>query len=296
MQSDESEPEHHGQSKRLSSGGDNPEDGYHSNTGNFSSDSDNSDGRHNTPVKKPAQPISKSQSPRKYRRTMAVKEYEEDLGPKLAELLLECRFYLLRYFTNEFSDSLIQRIFPDLESPSHLYDNVYRKVLSYCKNWKSVTMDAAIQHAEEMITLDAAGDHVLAHSDTDEAIGLFFAGRFSPENFTTVFPWLHKYLDVRRSSDLGRFYFKNVYANLMAQTVQHLRWLENGKIGDEYDRVALMHTFNGLGMDDIWKDLRARDFARLRPNTTTRRSKKPAPPPRAPRFVLYGKPPQRVTE
>ncbi|KAI9879078.1 MAG: hypothetical protein M1830_009662 [Pleopsidium flavum] len=166
--------------------------------------------RNNSPSGEPAQRVSQDQSPRKYRKTVHIRDYDEDMGPRLAEIILECRFYLLRYFTNRFSDALIRWTFGSkIKTTDHIYDVVYRRILSYCKNWKSVTLEAAVNHAHEMIKLDAADDQVLTHSTTDESIGSFFATRFSPENFTTVFPWLHKYLDVRRSSEFARFYFKS---------------------------------------------------------------------------------------
>lgn len=82
---------------------------------------------------------------RQYKKGVVDHGSEEELAAQLAEILLQSRFMFLRHFHNRFADGLIRAVFEkDISETSHLYDCVYRRILGYCKNWKHLSVKAAM--------------------------------------------------------------------------------------------------------------------------------------------------------
>ncbi|MCJ1338082.1 hypothetical protein MMC09_003367 [Bachmanniomyces sp. S44760] len=109
---------------------------------------------------------------------------------------------------------------------------------------------------------DDENEKCLQHLNDKSSLGLYFFKRFTPENFTQVFYWLHKVLDVKTSSVNGTKFMKNAYANLMAATVLHVRWELNGKCGDKNNHKAFLKSFNNLAVNEKFDKISLKDFAR----------------------------------
>ena len=59
----------------------------------------------------------------------------------------------------------------------------------------------------------------------------YFAKRFTADNFFRVFFCVEGFLDVEASPDLGKWYLRNIYANLMMRMKLHLDWARDGEKG-----------------------------------------------------------------
>ena len=71
----------------------------------------------------------------------------------------------------------------------------------------------------------------------------------------------------------------------MAEMTQYIRWQEDGKVGDEHDRTALMQVFDDLGTREEWSEVDVNCFKRRRRNESKRTLTKRKGPSRV---VIYG--------
>ena len=167
----------------------------------------------------------KSQAPQTYWRHVKSLIYNEKIVSKLTQLQLKSWYHFLIYFFNKFSDSLIWKIYDNIEQTLHTYDVAFWRIQGYCKNWKMnalkqaevslffkswVYTNLALQiHAQEMLMIDDADEKALTHLIINESIRQHFYSKFSSENFTEIFTWLHKYLDIKWSTVLEVAYMKS---------------------------------------------------------------------------------------
>ncbi|MCJ1367481.1 hypothetical protein MMC16_006614 [Acarospora aff. strigata] len=208
--------------------------------------------------------VRQSRTPKKRQRHVRNTEYEDDVLPILAELQLQLRFYYLLCFSNKCCDSVIREVYGQaIDETSKPYDLARLRVLEICKKWKNKGIDKMIDHVESVILIEANGKRNLYHCSTDRAIAQFFYNYYSPANFAYVFQFMHKCVDLAKSTPTAEFFCRNIYANLAAQCVLHVCWRENGCVGVEHNKMAINKFWDTMVQADCFSNIDPLDFTRI---------------------------------
>lgn len=93
-------------------------------------------------------------------------------------------------------------------------------------------MKTAIQDASDLLEVYLSMEDLVAH----------FQELYTPENFLEAFGFIHHYIDIKKSTDFGRFYLEEVYTHYCAKTKLFLDWQSDPERGVEspYTKTRLV--------------------------------------------------------
>lgn len=156
--------------------------------------------------------------------------WENDLSSKLQKLQFKTQFTFLQFFSNWFYHDLILLIHrSEIKTISVKYTVMKIKILNNCKNWKKNSINNIIVsenllslsehsnsvlqwHVQNVIKIDDADIRELTHIITDVDVVNYFLHHYSSVNFTAVFQFLQKYLNLKRSSEMMNYYCKSEFS------------------------------------------------------------------------------------
>lgn len=156
------------------------------------------------------------------------------------------------------------------------------------------------EHVEEVRTIDSgeSGSRVLEGIESTSSTGLakWYHKTFSKEKFFTVFYFMNSILDYDKSSRLGKWYCRELYAILCTRVHLHINWKK-----DEYrhyyrnSRNEVMDFMKGMIVKcEAFANIEKRHFKEL-PGKLAKQKKVPRVPILVPtfgdRFHITSQPP-----
>ncbi|SLM39542.1 hypothetical protein LPUS_10111 [Lasallia pustulata] len=112
--------------------------------------------------------------------------------------------------------------------------------------------------------------------DTNTLLHAVFTKTFNASTFLHVWNYMDQYVDVDGSSELGKYFMKNIYVNLAMEVKRYLNVLESR--GPEADaRKKLLAFYDCIPIANIFKDVDKSDFKELENRSRGQRRKMKQP-------------------
>jgi hypothetical protein len=104
-----------------------------------------------------------------------------------------------------------------------------------------------------------------------------FQDLYTPENFLQAFGFIHHYIDIKKSTDLGRFYLEEIYTHYCAKAKLFLDWQSDPEreVESPYTKERLVEFTESFPMIADFDRLERADFHEL---TTKRIHNRPDKP------------------
>ncbi|KZZ97145.1 hypothetical protein AAP_00788 [Ascosphaera apis ARSEF 7405] len=158
------------------------------------------------------------------------------------------RWHYFFTFSNDKIRAFIHRTFPDTKEDYETGDSYERALRGATREWKYETLKRMKNFvAREMRNQETAPGLGLACIDAYDHLHRYFTSTFDEDNFYEVFYWLKGVMDLERSSELGRWYAKEIFSNLATKCKIYLSKVERGdKDATSYwDEIKLFWASQG---------------------------------------------------
>ncbi|KAI9749067.1 MAG: hypothetical protein M4579_007018 [Chaenotheca gracillima] len=198
-------------------------------------------------------------------------ESSEELQMQADKLNRKTRWLMLLYLNNVHHDKVIKQVFSPAPDPdSVLYRTARTTIFNTVKAYKHDTVENMITHVKKC--KGAVEEyHVLRTSQDIPTLNNFFRSTFSKENFLHVFHFMQGYMEVDKSSDLGKYYLTNIYANLATQCKLLVDKMEKGENGIKDFRHQLLEFFDVMATRKEFDSVTKAEFVEIFKRSARRR-------------------------
>ncbi|KAI9746854.1 MAG: tRNA-splicing endonuclease subunit sen54 [Chaenotheca gracillima] len=186
------------------------------------------------------------------------------------------RWMMLLYLNNVHYEKVIFQVF-DTKSPhpdSLLYRQTRTTIMNSVKAYKHETIKNMLAHVGKLKSMQGAQGGLLRSSSDVGVLNEFFCETFNKENFLNVFHFMNGYLDVDNSSDLGKYYLRNIYANLAAQCKLLSDRMEKNEPGIRDLREEIGAFFDSMPTKSEFDGVSKAEFAEIFQRSARRRPQK----------------------
>jgi hypothetical protein len=96
-----------------------------------------------------------------------------------------------------------------------------------------------------------------------KSLTTFYIRKFTLDNFFLVCYWMVDILDLAGSSELGKYYARNIFANLLMRTKLYLDWEEGGQHGFANSRSDLLQFVDLMATPEEYANIGKEDFKEI---------------------------------